>query len=91
LVSPTVSALAIAEALVIVGSDHARHVIVDAYHDLFYRSGWSAIAEAGLAGLCSLIEERSQTVLPRLMGEGFLADAAFVVDDRRDLAVGRPC
>jgi predicted O-methyltransferase YrrM len=72
------SALAIAEALVIVGSDHARHVIIDAYQDRFYSSGWSAIAEAGLAGLCSLIEERSQTVLPRLLCEGFLADAAFV-------------
>ena len=72
------SALAIAEALVIVGSDHARHVIIDAYQDRFYDSGWSAIAEAGLAGLCSLIEKRSQIVLPRLLGEGFLADAAFV-------------
>jgi predicted O-methyltransferase YrrM len=72
------SALAIAEALVIVGSDHARHVIIDAYQDGFHRSGWSAIAEAGLVGLCSLIEERSQTVLPRLLGKGFLADAAFV-------------
>ena len=72
------SALAIAEALVIVGSDHARHVIVDAYQDRFYSSGWSAIAEAGLAGLCSLIEERSETVLPRLLGEGIVADAAFV-------------
>lgn len=39
------SALAIAEALLIVGSDHARHVIIDAYQDRFYRSGWSAIAE----------------------------------------------
>jgi predicted O-methyltransferase YrrM len=72
------SALAIAEALVIVGSDRARHVIIDAYQDRFYNSGWSAIAEAGLAGLCSLIEERSQTALPRLLREGFLADAAFV-------------
>jgi hypothetical protein len=34
--------------------------------------------EAGLADLCSLIEERSQAVLPRLLGEGFLAGAAFV-------------
>ena len=52
------SALAIAEALVIVGSDHARHVIIDAYQDRFYSSGWSAIAEAGLAGLCSLLAAR---------------------------------
>ena len=58
------SALAIVEGLVIVGSDHARHVIIDAYQDRFYRSGWSVISEAGLAGLCLLIEERSQTVLP---------------------------
>jgi predicted O-methyltransferase YrrM len=72
------SALAIAEALVIVGADHARHVIVDAYQDRFKSSGWSAVAETGLVSLCSLIEERSQTVLPRLLGEGFLADAAFV-------------
>lgn len=72
------SALAVAEALVIVGSNHARHVIIDAYQDQFYRSGWNAIAEAGLAGLCSLIEERSQIVLPSLLSEGFLADAAFV-------------
>jgi predicted O-methyltransferase YrrM len=72
------SALAIAEALMIVGADHARHVIIDPAQDRFFSSGWSGIAEAGLSGLCSLIEERSQTVLPRLLGEGFLADAAFV-------------
>lgn len=72
------SALAIAEALVIVGADHARHVIIDAYQERFNNSGWSAIAEAGLASVCSLIQERSQTVLPRLLGEGLLADTAFV-------------
>jgi predicted O-methyltransferase YrrM len=72
------SALAIAEALVTVGSNHARHVIIDAYQDGFFRSGWSAIAEADLTSLCLLIEERSQIVLPRLLGEEFLADAAFV-------------
>jgi predicted O-methyltransferase YrrM len=44
----------------------------------FYASGWSAIAEAGIAGLCLLLEERSQIVLPRLLSDGFLADAAFV-------------
>ncbi len=72
------SALAIAEALVTTGSDEARHVIVDAYQQQFHGSGWAAIAGAGLAGLCSLVEERSQTALPRLLGEGFAADAAFV-------------
>lgn len=72
------SALAIAEALVIVGADHARHVIIDAYQDRFNNSGWSAVAEAGLASLCSLIEERFRASCQRLLGEGFLVDAAFV-------------
>jgi predicted O-methyltransferase YrrM len=72
------SALAIAEALVAIGSGEARHVIVDAYQQQFHGSGWAAIVDAGLAGLCSLVEERSQTALPRLVQEGFVADAAFV-------------
>ena len=72
------SALAIAEALVAAGPDEARHVIVDAYQQHFHGSGWAAIAGAGLAGLCSLVEERSQIALPRLLAGGFAADAAFV-------------
>jgi len=72
------SALAIAEALVALGSDQARHLIIDAYQSGFYGSGWSALVEAGASDLCSLLEERSQIVLPRLLSEGLLADAAFV-------------
>jgi predicted O-methyltransferase YrrM len=72
------SALAIAEALVAAGSNDARHVIVDAYQQHFHGSGWAAIAGAGLAGVCSLMEERSQIVLPRLLSDGFVADTAFV-------------
>jgi predicted O-methyltransferase YrrM len=72
------SALAIAEALVVAGSNAARHVIVDAYQQRFHGSGWAAITGAGLAGLCSLVEDRSQIALPRLLGDGFVADAAFV-------------
>jgi predicted O-methyltransferase YrrM len=72
------SALAIGEALAAGGSIEARHVIVDAYQEHFHGSGWAAIAGAGLAGLCSLVEERSQIALPRLLSDGFLADAAFV-------------
>src|SRR5262249_45302245 len=72
------SALAIAEALAAAGSNDARHVIVDACQKHFHGSGWAAITGAGLAGLCSLIEERSQIALPRLLGDGFVADAAFV-------------
>src|SRR5262249_30799793 len=72
------SALAIAEALITAGPDQARHVMVDAYQQQFHGAGWAAIAGAGLAGLCSLVEERSQIALPRLVSEGFVADAAFV-------------
>ena len=72
------SALAIAEALVSNGSGQRRHLIIDAYQNRFYGSGWSAIVEAGLTGLCSLVEERSQIVLPRLLSDRFLADVAFV-------------
>jgi predicted O-methyltransferase YrrM len=72
------SALAIAEALAAAGSSETRHVIIDAYQEQFHGSGWAAIAGAGLAGLCSLTEELSQIALPRLLGEGFVADAAFV-------------
>jgi predicted O-methyltransferase YrrM len=72
------SALAIAEALVLEGRPDASHVIVDAYQHLFHDAGRDAIASAGLAGLCRLITERSELALPRLVGEGFIADAAFV-------------
>ncbi len=72
------SALAIAEALVAAGSSDARHVIVDAYQEHFHGSGWAAVVGSGLTGLCSLVEERSQAALPRLVGDGFVADAAFV-------------
>src|SRR6185503_21357363 len=44
----------------------------------FHNSGWAAITGARLAGLCSLVEERSQLALPSLLGDGFVADAAFV-------------
>jgi len=72
------SALAIAEALAAAGSDNARHVIIDAYQQHFHGSGWAAITGAGLARLCSLVEERSQIALPRLLADGFAADAVFV-------------
>jgi predicted O-methyltransferase YrrM len=72
------SALAIAEALAAAGPHQARHVIVDAYQKQFHGSGWAAITGAGLTGLCSLVEERSQIALPRLLTDSFTADAAFV-------------
>jgi predicted O-methyltransferase YrrM len=72
------SALAIAEALVEQGAGDAKHVIIDAYQDRFHNVGWEAIASAGLGEVCTLVAERSQIALPRLVTEGFVADAAFV-------------
>ena len=72
------SALAIAEALVSLGTDGARHVIIDAYQDRFEDIGWTALVDAGLGERCSLIRERSQLALPRFVQEGLVADAAFV-------------
>jgi predicted O-methyltransferase YrrM len=72
------SALAIEEALLSQEHEHAKHVIIDAYQQLFHNVGWDAIAGAGLSSFCTLLVERSQLALPRLLAEGFAADAAFV-------------
>jgi len=72
------SAFAIAEALVSHGSQGAAHVIIDPFQDEFHDAGWNAILAAGLADVCSLLRERSQLALPRLLDEGLVADAAFV-------------
>ncbi len=72
------SALAIGEALAQEGHQDTRHVIVDAYQDRFDNLGWEAIAAAGMNGVCTLVEDRSQLTLPRLVAEGLAFDAAFV-------------
>jgi predicted O-methyltransferase YrrM len=72
------SALAIGEALKSHGQQDTRHVIIDAYQHRFHNAGWEAIAAAGLAKDCTLLTERSQLALPRLVSEEFVADAAFV-------------
>jgi predicted O-methyltransferase YrrM len=72
------SALAIGEALVSRGSQGASHQIIDAHQDDFKNVGWDAIVLAELDTICRLVDERSQIALPRLVTEGFIADAAFV-------------
>lgn len=72
------SALAIAEALVCLHKAGARHVIIDAYQEHFHGAGWNVVVAAGLTGVCSLVPVRSHLALPRLVEEGFAADAAFV-------------
>ncbi len=72
------SALAIGEALVSQRRD-VKHVVIDAYQEDYFRNvGWKAITSAGLSKLCTLLRERSQLALPRLVNANFVADAAFV-------------
>jgi predicted O-methyltransferase YrrM len=72
------SALAIGEALTSLDQAGARHVVIDPFQEQFHDAGWEAIVAAGLTDLCELVTERSQLALPRLVGEGLVADAAFV-------------
>jgi predicted O-methyltransferase YrrM len=72
------SALAIGEALATLDQPASQHVIIDPYQEHFHHAGWEAIVSAGLTDICRLVAERSQLVLPRLVAEGFVADAAFV-------------
>lgn len=70
------SALAIGEALA--SHEVAQHLVIDAFQDRFDNVGWDSITDAGLETICELRRERSQLALPRLVAEGFVADAAFV-------------
>jgi Methyltransferase domain len=78
-VTPHFSAafLGIAEALVS-GDRGVVHLIIDAFQEQFHDAGWNAIVAAGLTDVCSLVRERSQLALPRLVADGLIADAAFV-------------
>lgn len=78
------SALAIGEALVTVGGSGARHVVIDPFQrSAFSNTGWDLLRSAGLDAITELIEAPSSLVLPRLAGEGFVADAAFVDGSHR--------
>jgi predicted O-methyltransferase YrrM len=72
-----VSALAVAEAVVVTGDAESKHLIIDAFQDHFHDTGWNALVRAGLDSVCTLLRERSQIALPRLLAEGFRADASL--------------
>lgn len=73
------SALAIGEALArLDAGERVRHVIIDAFQDQFFDSGWKAVVAAGMDDVSELLRERSQLALPRLVTDGFTADAAFI-------------
>lgn len=78
------SALAIGEALAAVGVRRPRHVIVDPFQQsVFQNVGWDLLCSAGLDAVAELVGEWSSIVLPRLVSEGFVADAAFVDGSHR--------
>lgn len=78
------SALAVGEALVTVDPPHPRHIIVDPFQDDAYSDvGWDVLCAAGLDSAARLIREWSSVALPRLVGEGLVADAAFVDGSHR--------
>ena len=53
-------------------------MIIDAFQGQFHDAGWHALVTAGHAERSTLRRERSQLALPRLIANGFVADAAFV-------------
>jgi predicted O-methyltransferase YrrM len=78
------SALAVGEALVAAGAVDARHVIIDPFQEVGWSSvGWDLLCSAGLEQMATLILEWSSIALPRLLTEGFVADAAFVDGSHR--------
>jgi predicted O-methyltransferase YrrM len=78
------SALAIGEALVTAGRPAPRHVIIDPFQESAYAGvGWELLRSAGLEMIAELRTEWSSAVLPQLLAEGFVADAAFVDGSHR--------
>ncbi|MBP0461350.1 class I SAM-dependent methyltransferase [Streptomyces montanisoli] len=78
------SALAIGEALATVGRPSPRHVIIDPFQEREYaNTGWDLLRSAGLDSIATLMATPSSLALPRLLAEGFTADAAFVDGSHR--------
>ncbi|ALC19421.1 class I SAM-dependent methyltransferase [Streptomyces pristinaespiralis] len=78
------SALAIGEALAAVDRPRARHVIIDPFQEREYsNAGWDLLRAAGLDSIATLMLTPSSIALPRLLTEGFIADAAFVDGSHR--------
>jgi predicted O-methyltransferase YrrM len=78
------SALAIAEALLSVGADDPRHVIVDPFQASGWSNvGWRLLRSAGLESIARLVLEPSSVALAELVAADFVADAAFVDGSHR--------
>lgn len=78
------SALAIGEAVLATGGRRACHVMIDPFQVSAYSNvGWELVCSAGLGATSRLLVEASSQALPRLLEEGFVADAAFVDGSHR--------
>lgn len=78
------SALAIGEALLTADPANARHVIIDPFQaEGWANVGWDLLCEAGLDSIATLHLEWSSIALPRMLTDGFAADAAFVDGSHR--------
>ncbi|OPC76969.1 hypothetical protein B4N89_40990 [Embleya scabrispora] len=78
------SALAIGEALATVDRPDPRHVVIDPFQESeFANAGWDLLCSAGLGTIATLVAAPSSLALPRLLTEGFVADAAFVDGSHR--------
>src|SRR5512132_4301425 len=78
------SALAIGEALASVGAERPAHIIIDPLQATDWSNvGWRLVQSAGLDAIARLVWQPSSMALPRLIAEGFSADAAFVDGSHR--------
>ncbi|SHN48057.1 class I SAM-dependent methyltransferase [Cryptosporangium aurantiacum] len=78
------SALAIAEALLVVASPQPRHIVIDPFQQqAFSDVGWNLLRSAGADSITSLLTVPSSVALPQLLTDGVLADAAFVDGSHR--------
>jgi predicted O-methyltransferase YrrM len=78
------SALAIGEALVSSGATRPLHVIIDPLQATAWsNAGWQLLRSAELDRCARLVLQPSSIALPRLVGEGLTADAAFVDGSHR--------
>jgi predicted O-methyltransferase YrrM len=78
------SALAIGEALVTVDRPNPRHVVIDPLQqDVWSNVGWDLLCSAGLDPMATLMLAPSSMALAQLVGDGLVADAAFVDGSHR--------
>jgi predicted O-methyltransferase YrrM len=78
------SALAVGEALVAVDAPRPLHLIIDPLQATEWSNvGWELLRSAGLDTTARLVAQPSSLALPQLVGQGLVADAAFVDGSHR--------